>query len=131
MSAVLTGATVPAAIIRRVASPDAETPSYCPVAISDTMLGESRPSVVWTLQPVLSSNGVTQSNSAPFSPRSAYPTQITRFRSLSAAGSSVSAPDAALVPQAAANRPQPARIAGMRSVLMDPPLPLHPPMTPG
>jgi hypothetical protein len=71
MSERFTGATVPAAIMRRVASPEAETPSYCPVAMSDTMLGESTPSVVFTLHPVSVSNFVTQSNSAPFSPFSA------------------------------------------------------------
>ena len=56
-----TGATSLPAIRRRVASPDADTPSYWPVFISWTMLAESRPCLDVTLQPVAVSNGVTQS----------------------------------------------------------------------
>ena len=56
-----TGATVPPAMSRVVASPDAEMPSYSPDCMSETPLLESVMSVVLTLQPVFVSNGVTQS----------------------------------------------------------------------
>ena len=61
MRSVLTGATIPPAIRRAVASPENELPSYSPDCISETPLFESVMSVVLTLQPVLVSNGVTQS----------------------------------------------------------------------
>ena len=54
-----------------VASPENDPPSYSPDCISDTPLFESVMSVVLTLQPVASSNGVTQSNAGSTSPRSA------------------------------------------------------------
>ena len=58
---MLTGATIPPAISRLVASPENEPPSYSPDCMSETPLFESVISFVLTLQPVSSSNGVTQS----------------------------------------------------------------------
>jgi hypothetical protein len=46
------GATSPLAMSRNVASPDADTPSYAPVAIWSTMSSEPAPSFVITWQPV-------------------------------------------------------------------------------
>jgi hypothetical protein len=70
---VSTGATRLPWMSRVVASPDAEIPSYWPDCISDTPLFESVMSVVLTMQPVRSSNGVTQSklSNPAVSPRSA------------------------------------------------------------
>ena len=61
MRSVFTGETSPPAMSRRVASPDAETPSYSPVFMSWTMFAESRPTFTVTLHPLAVSNGVTQS----------------------------------------------------------------------
>jgi hypothetical protein len=58
---VFTGSTSPPSISRRVASPDAETPSYWPLRISWTISSELAPTFTLTLQPVCFSNGVTQS----------------------------------------------------------------------
>ena len=57
--------TLPLAISRLVASPDADTPSYCPglFRIRLTMSSDVLPYFTETLQPVSSSNGLTQ----PFS----------------------------------------------------------------
>jgi hypothetical protein len=61
MRLVLTAETSPPAMSRSVASPDADTPSYSPVFISWTISDELAPTLTVTLQPVASSNGVTQS----------------------------------------------------------------------
>src|SRR6187200_3237262 len=61
MRFVFTGATMPAVIRRFVASPENEPPSYSPDCIRETPLFESVISLALTLQPVFSSNGVTQS----------------------------------------------------------------------
>jgi hypothetical protein len=71
MRSVLTGATSPPAISRCVASPDADTPSYSPVCISCTISSELLPVLTFTLQPVASSNGVTQSTDGSVEPSSA------------------------------------------------------------
>ena len=47
-----------------VASPDAETPSYAPVAIRSTMSSELAPSFVFTLQPVCCVNASAHDLSA-------------------------------------------------------------------
>ena len=60
---MLIGATVPPAMSRTVAFPENEPPSYSPDCMSETPLALSVMSVVLTMQPVFSSNGVTQSNS--------------------------------------------------------------------
>ena len=58
---MLTGSTSPAAIIRRDASPEAETTSYSPVFIRLTASSEVAKYLMLAWQPVSSSNGVTQS----------------------------------------------------------------------
>ena len=68
---VLTGATSPASISRTLASPEADTPSYSPVCISWTISSEVLPILTLTLQPVWSSNGVTQSYAGSVLPSSA------------------------------------------------------------
>jgi hypothetical protein len=67
---VLTGATSPAAISRSVASPDADTPSYCPVRMSVTISSDVLPSFTLTWQPVSCSKSVTQSTFASVDPSS-------------------------------------------------------------
>ncbi len=68
---MLTGATSPAAIIRRVASPEADTTSYWPLFISVTASSEVPKYFTETSQPVSSSNGVTQSTALSVLPSSA------------------------------------------------------------
>ncbi len=65
-------ATSPLAMSRRVASPDALTPSYVPPwRISVTISSDVLPTFVLTLQPVSSWKAVTQSYSGTFWPLSA------------------------------------------------------------
>ena len=64
MRSKLTGATSPFAMSLSVASPDAETPSYAPVAIRSTMSSELAPSFVFTLQPVCCVNASAHDLSA-------------------------------------------------------------------
>ena len=61
ISEVLTGSTSPAAMSRRVASPDAETASYWPVRISWTASSEVPNVLMLTWQPEDFSKSVTQS----------------------------------------------------------------------
>ncbi len=67
---MLTGSTSPPAIRRRVASPDADTPSYLPVRISVTISSEVLPIFTLTLQPVSSSKSDTQSTAGSVDPSS-------------------------------------------------------------
>ena len=67
---MLTGATSPPAISRRVASPDAETPSYWPVRISVTISSDVLPSFTLTWQPVSCSKSDTQSTFGSVEPSS-------------------------------------------------------------
>src|SRR6266496_4063396 len=64
---------------RRVASPDADTPSYWPVFINCTISSDVLPILTFTLQPVCCSNGCTQSTFGSFWPLSAYPAQAMMF----------------------------------------------------
>ena len=59
--------------MRSVASPDADTTSYCPVEKSWYASSDVPNVFTDALQPVFSSNGVTQSMSADVEPSSAYP----------------------------------------------------------
>ena len=68
---MFTGATSPAATRRRVASPDADTPSYWPVFIKVTISSDVLAVFVLTWQPVFFSNGVTQSTFGSVEPSSA------------------------------------------------------------
>ena len=67
---MFTGSTSPPAISRRVASPDADTPSYCPVRISVTISSEVLPSLTLTWQPVSFSKSETQSTAGSVEPSS-------------------------------------------------------------
>src|SRR5689334_12213235 len=60
---------------RSVASPDADTPSYCPVRINCTISSDVLPIFTLTWQPVCFWNGCTQSTLGSFCPLSAYPAQ--------------------------------------------------------
>src|SRR5450432_4689076 len=64
---------------RKVASPDADTPSYWPVFIKVTISSEVLPTFAFTLQPVCCSNGCTQSTVLSSEPSSAYPAQTMMF----------------------------------------------------
>src|SRR5450631_3605295 len=64
---------------RSVASPDAETPSYCPVFIRVTISSELLPTFAFTLQLVAFSNGCTQSTVLSSEPSSAYPAHTMMF----------------------------------------------------
>ena len=68
---MLTGSTSPEAISRSEASPEADTTSYWPVFIRLTMSSEVGAVLTLTLQPVASSNGVTQSTAGSVEPSSA------------------------------------------------------------
>src|SRR3954470_7534013 len=70
---------------RRVASPDADTPSYCPPFMSVTISSEEPATLLLTLQPVAFVNGVTQSGSPDLLPPMAWPAQRTRSPSPSPA----------------------------------------------
>ncbi len=67
---MFTGSTSPPAISRRVASPEADTPSYLPVRISVTISSEVLPIFTLTLQPVSFSKSVTQSTFGSVEPSS-------------------------------------------------------------
>ncbi len=67
----MTGATSPAAIRRREASPEAETVSYSPVFIRLTASSEVPKYFTVALQPVCCSKGVTQSTVLSVEPSSA------------------------------------------------------------
>ncbi len=67
---VFIGSTSPAAIIRRVASPEAETTSYCPVRISWTASSEVPKVLMVTLQPDSFSKSETQSTAGSLLPSS-------------------------------------------------------------
>ncbi len=56
---------------RRLASPDADTPSYRPVFISATIESDVSATFVCTWQPVAFVNGVTQSTVLSLEPSSA------------------------------------------------------------
>src|SRR3954453_21368947 len=81
MSFVLTGATSPPAIRRRVASPEADTPSYWPVRMSVTISSDVLPILTLTLQPVCCSKSDTQSTFGSVEPSSTYPAQAMRSTS--------------------------------------------------
>src|ERR687884_497871 len=66
---------------RRVASPDADTPSYCPFFMSVTISSDDPATLLLTLHPVCFSNGVTQSGSPALLPSMTYPAQLTRSTS--------------------------------------------------
>ena len=68
---MLNGSTSPAAIIRRDASPEADTTSYSPVFISWTASSDVAKYLMLAWQPVASSNGVTQSTAGSVVPSSA------------------------------------------------------------
>ena len=57
---VFTGANSPLAMMRSVASPDADTPSYPPDRMRSHHVVDVLPILTVVLQPVLSSNGFTQ-----------------------------------------------------------------------
>ena len=67
---MFTGSTSLPSISRSVASPDADTPSYCPVRISCTISSEVLPILMLTWQPVCLSNPVTQSTLGSVEPSS-------------------------------------------------------------
>src|SRR5450631_1101554 len=77
MREVFMGSTSPAAMSRRVASPDAETVSYCPVRISWTASSEVPKVLMLTLQPEVFSHSVTQSTVLSLLPPSTYPGQAS------------------------------------------------------
>src|SRR3954454_16065061 len=60
------------AINRRLASPDAETASYCPVRIRVTISSDEPPYFAFSLQPVCFTNGFTHWGAV-------YPSQAIRF----------------------------------------------------
>ncbi len=68
---MLTGATSPEAISRRVASPEADTTSYWPPFIRLTASSEVLKYLTVALHPVSFSNGVTQSTALSVEPSSA------------------------------------------------------------
>ena len=70
MRLVLTGSASPAAMSRRVASPEAETVSYCPVRMSCTASSEVPNVLTVTLQPDSFSKSVTQSTFGSLLPSS-------------------------------------------------------------
>jgi hypothetical protein len=70
ISDVFIGSTSPAAIRRRVASPDADTASYCPVRISWTASSDVPNVLMFTWQPEDFSKPVTQSWVLSFVPSS-------------------------------------------------------------
>src|SRR3954452_15691635 len=81
VSPVLKGATCPPAISRSDASPEADTTSYSPVFIRLTASSEVPKYFTFALQPVWSSNGLTQFTFGSFEPSSAYPGQARMFTS--------------------------------------------------
>src|SRR6185436_6361915 len=73
MRSVLTGSTSPDPMSRRVASPEAETVSYCPVRKSWTASSEVPKVLTVTLQPDSFSKSLTQSTLGSLLPSSTYP----------------------------------------------------------
>src|SRR6478609_4501042 len=84
-SAELTGATFAAWIMRRDESPDAETTSKSPLPIFSNISSEVFATCTFAVQPVLVSNGVTQSTLGSVEPFSAYPGQARMLTAASPA----------------------------------------------
>src|SRR3979411_1906836 len=76
---------MPPTMRRSVALPDAETPSYWPVCMSETISSEVPAIFALVLHPVACSNGVTQLTFGSVAPLSAYPAQTMMLRAPSPA----------------------------------------------
>src|SRR4051794_13072932 len=118
---------------RSEASPEADTTSYSPVFISETISSEVPAIFVLTLQPVSFSKSCTQSTLGSFVPSSAYPAQAMMLTwpspapsalSLSTFGTLTPPGPAPVLPLPLSPPPQPARASTPAAIAAVSALPL-------